>query len=102
MEFLTEEIITERKAQATKNIPTELEGFKVSLNGSEMSLTKKCDTESYVVLKIIKQNVFLTLKKITKNIKFIALKYNLLSITPSTLTPKAKSIQMLKNPILGN
>jgi len=46
VEFLTEEILAERKAQKTKNIPTEVDGFKVSLNGSEMTLTKKTDKES--------------------------------------------------------
>lgn len=46
MEFLTEEILAERKAQKCKSIPTELEGFKVSLNGSEMTLSKKTDKEA--------------------------------------------------------
>lgn len=45
VEFLTEEILAERKAQKNKNIPTELDGFKVSLNGAEMTLTKKTDKE---------------------------------------------------------
>lgn len=49
VEFLTEEILVERKAQKNKSIPTELDGFKVSLDGSEMTLIKKTDKESCVV-----------------------------------------------------
>ncbi|XP_077298761.1 complement C1q binding protein P32 [Arctopsyche grandis] len=46
VEFLTEEITAERKAQKVKNIPTELDGFKVQLNGAEVTLTKKVDSET--------------------------------------------------------
>lgn len=46
VEFLTEEILAERKAQKNNNIPTEFQGFKVSLDGSEMILTKKTDKET--------------------------------------------------------
>lgn len=48
VEFLTEEITAERKAQKVKNIPTELDGFKVQLNGAEVTLTKKLDKETFV------------------------------------------------------
>lgn len=45
VEFLTEEILAERKAQKVKTIPTEISGFKASLNGAEVTLTKKTDNE---------------------------------------------------------
>lgn len=40
VEFLAEEIVAEKKALKLKTIPTELEGFKVSLNGAEVTLNK--------------------------------------------------------------
>lgn len=46
VEFLTEEIVAERKAQKVKTIPSELGGFKASLNGAEVVLTKKTDDET--------------------------------------------------------
>ncbi|XP_076164832.1 complement C1q binding protein P32 isoform X2 [Ptiloglossa arizonensis] len=46
VEFLAEEIVAEKKAQKLKTIPTELEGFKVSLNGAEVTLEKKQDNET--------------------------------------------------------
>lgn len=46
MEFLTEEILAERKAQKVKTIPTEIDGFKAQLNGSEVTLTKNVDKET--------------------------------------------------------
>lgn len=46
MEFLTEEILAERKAQKVKTIPTEIDGFKASLNGAEVTLTKQTETEN--------------------------------------------------------
>lgn len=49
MEFLTEEILAERKAQKVKTIPTEIDGFKASLNGAEVTLTKQTETEKFVV-----------------------------------------------------
>lgn len=48
VEFLTEEILAERKAQKVKTIPSELDGFKASLNGAEVTLTKKTDEETLV------------------------------------------------------
>lgn len=47
VEFLTEEILAERKAQKMKTIPTELDGFKAELNGAEVTLTKQMDSEMY-------------------------------------------------------
>lgn len=41
VEFLAEEIVAEKKALKFKTIPTEVEGFKVSLDGSEVSLVKE-------------------------------------------------------------
>ncbi|KAI4471203.1 complement component 1 [Holotrichia oblita] len=49
VEFLTEEILAERKAQKVKTIPTEIDGFKAQLNGSEVTLTKKIDKETIKV-----------------------------------------------------
>ncbi|XP_056631256.1 complement component 1 Q subcomponent-binding protein, mitochondrial isoform X1 [Diorhabda sublineata] len=46
LEFLTEEILAERKAQKIKAIPSELDGFKASLNGAEVTLTKTVDDEN--------------------------------------------------------
>lgn len=46
VEFLTEEILAERKTQKFKTIPAELEGFKASLNGAEVSLTKESNDET--------------------------------------------------------
>ncbi|XP_006621860.1 complement component 1 Q subcomponent-binding protein, mitochondrial [Apis dorsata] len=45
VEFLAEEIIAEKKAQKLKTIPTELDGFKVSLDGADVNLEKKQDNE---------------------------------------------------------
>lgn len=45
VEFLTDEILAERKAQKIKTVPTTLEGFAVKLNGAEVELTKKSDKE---------------------------------------------------------
>ncbi|XP_019871906.2 complement component 1 Q subcomponent-binding protein, mitochondrial isoform X2 [Aethina tumida] len=46
VEFLTEEILAEKKAQKVKTIPTELDGFAASLNGAEVTLTKQCGDET--------------------------------------------------------
>ncbi|EFA13033.1 complement component 1 Q subcomponent-binding protein, mitochondrial [Tribolium castaneum] len=46
VEFLTEEIVLERKAQKSVTLPAELEGFKVGLNGSEVTLNKKVENET--------------------------------------------------------
>ncbi|KAF2880950.1 hypothetical protein ILUMI_25231 [Ignelater luminosus] len=46
VEFLTEEILAERKAQKKKTIPTEIDGFKAQLNGAEVTFTKKVDDET--------------------------------------------------------
>lgn len=45
MEFLAEEIVAEKKAQKLKTIPTEIDGFRVSLNGAEVNLEKQDDTD---------------------------------------------------------
>lgn len=49
VEFLTEEILAERKAQKIKTIPTEIDGFKVKLDGSEVELTKQSAGEKIVI-----------------------------------------------------
>ncbi|XP_013145476.1 PREDICTED: complement component 1 Q subcomponent-binding protein, mitochondrial isoform X1 [Papilio polytes] len=45
VEFLTEEIVAERKAQKLKTIPTEVEGFQVKGDGAEVVLTKQLKDE---------------------------------------------------------
>ncbi|CAG9864141.1 unnamed protein product [Phyllotreta striolata] len=45
IEFLTEEILAERKAQKVKTIPSEIDGFKASLKGAEVTLTKDAGEE---------------------------------------------------------
>ncbi|KAL7302984.1 complement component 1 Q subcomponent-binding protein, mitochondrial [Trichogramma pretiosum] len=45
VEFLAEEIVAEKKALKLKTIPTELDGFKVSLDGAEVTLTKQAGEE---------------------------------------------------------
>uniref|UniRef100_T1H2T9 Complement component 1 Q subcomponent-binding protein, mitochondrial n=1 Tax=Megaselia scalaris TaxID=36166 RepID=T1H2T9_MEGSC len=50
VEFLTEEILAERKAQKIKTIPTEIDGFKVKLDGADVELTKQ-DAKEKIVIK---------------------------------------------------
>ncbi|XP_011696923.1 PREDICTED: complement component 1 Q subcomponent-binding protein, mitochondrial [Wasmannia auropunctata] len=45
-EFLAEEIVAEKKTMKTNMIPTKLDGFSVSLNGAEVNLEKKDDTDT--------------------------------------------------------
>lgn len=47
VEFLAEEIVAEKKIQKLRTIPTEFEGFKVSLDGAEVTLTKEQGEEKY-------------------------------------------------------
>ncbi|XP_059612380.1 complement component 1 Q subcomponent-binding protein, mitochondrial [Phlebotomus argentipes] len=49
VEFLTEEIVAEKKAQKVKSIPTTVEGFKVKINGPEVELTKEGDKETVTI-----------------------------------------------------
>ncbi|KAH8370716.1 hypothetical protein KR093_004762 [Drosophila rubida] len=49
VEFLTEEIIAERKVQKGKTVPSTLEGFSVKLTGADVELTKQTDKEKVVV-----------------------------------------------------
>ena len=48
VEFLSDEIAAECKAQKMKNIPSKLDGFDVTLDGAEVTLTKKSGNETYV------------------------------------------------------
>ncbi|KAF6206973.1 hypothetical protein GE061_018210 [Apolygus lucorum] len=48
-DFLNEEIAAERKLQKVKNIPTEVDGFKVVLDESEVSLIKTTPSETIEV-----------------------------------------------------
>lgn len=43
---MAEEIVAEKKAQKLKTIPTDIDGFKVSLNGAEVMLEKKTQHET--------------------------------------------------------
>lgn len=45
MEFLTEEIVAERKTQKSSTLPTEVGGFKVKLNGADVEFIKENDKE---------------------------------------------------------
>ncbi|XP_045516660.1 complement component 1 Q subcomponent-binding protein, mitochondrial isoform X1 [Pieris brassicae] len=45
VEFLTEEIVAERKAQKLKTLPSEVEGFSVKGDGAEVVLTKELKDE---------------------------------------------------------
>jgi len=45
VEFLNEEIAAEKNSQKGKIIPTELDGFKITLNGADVELTKQTDKE---------------------------------------------------------
>ncbi|XP_061716729.1 complement component 1 Q subcomponent-binding protein, mitochondrial isoform X2 [Cydia pomonella] len=45
VEFLTEEIVAERKAQKLKTLPTEVDGFKVKGSGAEVLLSKALKDE---------------------------------------------------------
>jgi len=49
VEFLTEEIVAEKKGQKVKTISTEIDGFKVKLDGAEVELTKQTDKEKIIV-----------------------------------------------------
>lgn len=49
IEFLTEEILAERKAQKVKTIPTSIDGFNVKLDGADVELNKKTDKETILV-----------------------------------------------------
>lgn len=46
VEFLAEEIVAEKKARKLKTIPTDLYGFKVSLDGAEVRLVKEETAET--------------------------------------------------------
>lgn len=48
VEFLTEEILAERKAQKIKTVQTSLDGFTVKLDGAEVELTKQSEKEKQV------------------------------------------------------
>lgn len=45
MQFLAEEIIAEKKAQKVKLIPSQLAGFDVKLDNSEVEMTKQAGNE---------------------------------------------------------
>lgn len=49
VEFLTEEILAEKKAQKTQAIPNELEGFKIKYDNADVELVKQNDKEKIVV-----------------------------------------------------
>ncbi|XP_067633384.1 complement component 1 Q subcomponent-binding protein, mitochondrial [Eurosta solidaginis] len=49
VEFLTEEILAERKTQKVKTMPTALEGFCITLDGADVELTKESNKEKVVI-----------------------------------------------------
>lgn len=49
VEFLAEEIVAEKKAQKLKTIPTEVDGFSVSLDGANVTLVKKQGNETITI-----------------------------------------------------
>ena len=49
VEFLTEEIVAERKAQKNKTVPEILEGFCVKVQGADVELTKESEKEKVVI-----------------------------------------------------
>lgn len=49
VEFLTEEIVAEKKAQKNKTLPIEVNGFQVKLNGADVKLIKHMDREKIVI-----------------------------------------------------
>ncbi|XP_055902280.1 complement component 1 Q subcomponent-binding protein, mitochondrial [Eupeodes corollae] len=49
VEFLTEEILAEKKAQNIKTVPTAVDGFNVNLYGADVELVKQIDGEKIVV-----------------------------------------------------
>lgn len=49
VEFLTEEIIAEKKSQKKKKLPIEVDGFQVKLNGADVELTKHTDKEKVII-----------------------------------------------------
>lgn len=49
IEFLAEEIVAEKKAQKSKTIPTEVDGFAVSLDGSNVTLVKNIQNEKITI-----------------------------------------------------
>lgn len=49
VEFLTEEIVAERKAQKVRTLPKEIDGFIVNGDSAEVTLTKKLSEESIII-----------------------------------------------------
>lgn len=44
-EFLSEEIAAEKSSKKGKIVPSEIDGFKITLNGADVELTKQTDKE---------------------------------------------------------
>lgn len=49
VEFLAEEIVAERKAQKKKTIPSDIDGFKVKLDGADVELIKNLGSETITI-----------------------------------------------------
>ncbi|KFB45411.1 AGAP003987-PA-like protein [Anopheles sinensis] len=49
VEFLAEEIVAEKKASPTTNIPTSLNGFKITCNKADVELTKSSEREKVTI-----------------------------------------------------
>ncbi|XP_058455403.1 complement component 1 Q subcomponent-binding protein, mitochondrial isoform X2 [Malaya genurostris] len=49
VEFLTEEIIAEKKSQKKKKIPLEIDGFEIKLNGADVEMQKQTNNEKIII-----------------------------------------------------
>lgn len=49
VEFLTEEIVAEKKSQKRNTLPTDIDGFKVKLNGADVELEKTTEKERIII-----------------------------------------------------
>ncbi|XP_055547355.1 complement component 1 Q subcomponent-binding protein, mitochondrial isoform X1 [Wyeomyia smithii] len=49
VEFLTEEIVAEKKVQQKVKIPTEIEGFQIKLNGADVEMQKTTSKEKIII-----------------------------------------------------
>ncbi|XP_055852049.1 complement component 1 Q subcomponent-binding protein, mitochondrial [Episyrphus balteatus] len=49
VEFLTEEILAEKKAQNIKTVPTSVDGFNVNLYGADVELVKQIEGEKIII-----------------------------------------------------
>ena len=62
VEFLADEIVAERKAQKSKSLPADIDGFKVKLEGADVEFVKDLGNEKWVfrwnLIRFAQLNVF--------------------------------------------